>query len=74
MQSAYPVLSKLREKKTTVTVIETAEILGISRTAAYLAVKAGDIPSIRIGRRRLIPLAALETLLNNAALSAPKPN
>jgi excisionase family DNA binding protein len=43
----------------TLTVEEAAELLGISRGSAYQAVRAGDIPSIRIGRRVLIPRARL---------------
>jgi excisionase family DNA binding protein len=41
----------------------TAELLGISRAFAYEAVRRGEIPSIRIGRRILVPRAALARLL-----------
>lgn len=34
-----------------------------TRTAAYDAVRTGEIPSIRIGRRILVPVAALLRLL-----------
>ena len=37
------------------TVEQTAELLGISRGLAFTAVRAGQIPSLRIGRRILIP-------------------
>lgn len=37
------------------TVEQTARLLGISRGLAFTAVRAGDIPSIRIGRRILVP-------------------
>ena len=37
------------------TVEQTAKVLGISRGLAFTAVRAGDIPSIRIGRRILVP-------------------
>ena len=47
------------------TVSQTAELLGLGRNAAYDAVARGDIPSIRIGRRLLVPKAALENLLTN---------
>ena len=47
----------------TVTVEEAAAILGIGRTAAYEGVKRGHIPSIRVNRRVLVPLPALEALL-----------
>lgn len=47
----------------TLSVDETARLLGVGRATAYAAVKAGDIPSIRIGRRLLVPTAALRRLL-----------
>jgi len=37
------------------TVDECAELLRVSRTSAYEAVRTGQIPSVRIGRRILIP-------------------
>ena len=48
----------------TLTVEEVAATLGISRAFAYEAVRRGEIPSIRIGRRVLVPRAALERLLD----------
>jgi excisionase family DNA binding protein len=42
---------------------EAGEILGISRGSSYAAVKTGDLPVIRIGRRCIVPRAALERLL-----------
>ncbi|MDA0221347.1 MAG: helix-turn-helix domain-containing protein [Proteobacteria bacterium] len=47
------------------TVDEAAVILGIGRNAAYEGVRAGTIPSIRIGKRILIPNVALDQLLAN---------
>jgi len=49
--------------KDTITVEETAKRLGIGRNSAYEATKRGDIPSIRIGRRILVPTKALDNLL-----------
>ncbi len=46
------------------TVEEAAEFLRISRNSAYDAVKRGDIPSIRIGRRVLVPRIAFEKMLS----------
>lgn len=46
----------------TLTVEEAATLLGISRAFAYEAVGRGEIPSIRIGRRILVPKAALSRL------------
>jgi excisionase family DNA binding protein len=49
----------------TLTVDETRRKLGLSRGLIYQAIHEGQIPSIRIGRRILIPRAALEKLLAN---------
>jgi len=46
---------------------DTAKILGISRQAAFNGVKAGEIPSIRIGRRILVPRRQLIRMLEGRA-------
>jgi excisionase family DNA binding protein len=51
------------DSRLTWTVEEAADLLGISRPSAYAAVNNADIPSIRVGRRLLVPKAALEKLL-----------
>jgi excisionase family DNA binding protein len=45
---------------------EAAKILGIGRNAAYEAARRGEIPTIRIGGRILVPKAALESMLEKA--------
>jgi excisionase family DNA binding protein len=52
------------EKRLTVTVEEAAKILGIGRGLAYEAIRTGQIKSVRIGRRILVPLAPLQKMLN----------
>lgn len=51
-------------ERVTLTVDEVAALLGVHKLTVYAAVKAGDIPSIRIGNRILIPRARLEDMLN----------
>ncbi len=46
-----------------VTVPEAAAMLGISRNFAYQLVREGKLPSIRFGKRILIPRLALEKML-----------
>ena len=46
-----------------VTLNEAAVMLRISRGSAYEAAKRREIPTIRIGRRLLVPAAALERML-----------
>lgn len=54
----------MANEKLTLTVEETAELMGIGRGTAYDAVKRGEIPSIRIGRRVVVPREALLQLLS----------
>ena len=51
----------------TMDIPEFAAQLGISRNAAYEAVKRGEIPAIKIGRRFLIPADTVDRLLAEAA-------
>lgn len=48
----------------TLTVDQTAKLLGLSRNGAYEAIARGQVPSIRIGRRLLVPRTALERMLD----------
>jgi excisionase family DNA binding protein len=50
-------------KRSTYDVDEAARILGIGRSAAYEAVRRGEIPSIRLGKRVVVPRMALEKML-----------
>jgi excisionase family DNA binding protein len=53
----------------TFTVEETAALLGLSRNLAYAGVASGQIPSVKIGRRIVVPRLALERLLGSPTLS-----
>jgi excisionase family DNA binding protein len=45
------------------TVPEAAEICGVSPRLYYAALARGEVPGIRIGRRLVVPAAALEAFL-----------
>jgi excisionase family DNA binding protein len=47
----------------TLTVEEAGTLLGISRTLAYELVRRGEIPSLRLGRRVVVPVRALERMV-----------
>lgn len=49
------------------TVDEVAELLGVSRATAYEGIRTGEIPHIKVGRRILVPRAALAAMLEKAA-------
>jgi excisionase family DNA binding protein len=56
----------MSDDRLTLTVDEARRLLGLSRELAYAAVRSGEIPSIRIGRRLLVPRKALLAMLDRA--------
>jgi excisionase family DNA binding protein len=52
------------DERVVLTVEEAGKLLGISRQSAYNAVKNGEIPTIKIGRRILVPRVQLDRMLN----------
>ena len=53
--------------RATYSVGEVAEMLGLSRRAIYDAVERGELRSVAIGRRRLIPRRVIDELLGDGA-------
>ena len=56
-----------QENKLTYSVIEMAELLGIGRSKAYELVRSGTVPSLRLGKRIVIPKLALSRFLAECA-------
>lgn len=56
-----------RNTRQTLTIPETAQLLGIGRNQGYEAARRGQIPTIKIGKRLLVPLVALERLLEGTS-------
>ena len=54
------------EERLTLTVDEAAQALGISRALAYELIARYELPSLRLGRRIVVPRRALEVLLAQA--------
>jgi len=53
------------------TIPEAGEICGLSRGSAYAAAKAGQLPVVWIGRRGIVPRAALEAMLDVVPVTQP---
>jgi excisionase family DNA binding protein len=53
----------LSELPALLSVEQACELLGLSRSAGYRAVAAGDLPSVRFGCRLYVPTARLLELL-----------
>ena len=60
----------MRPRRLTMSVEEASEALGISRSLAYELVRRGEIPSLRLGRRIVVPVRGLEALVEQAAAIA----
>lgn len=56
----------MSETRLTLTVEEAAVVLGISRGLAYDLVRRGEIPHLRLGRRLVVPVRAIEALLEGS--------
>jgi excisionase family DNA binding protein len=56
----------MSEGRLVVTITEAAQLLGISRGLAYELARVGQLPSLRLGRRLVVPRAALLTWLERA--------
>ena len=55
----------MTDDRLTLTVDEAADLLGISRSLAYEVVRLGELPSLRLGRRILIPRRAIYELVED---------
>lgn len=51
----------------TMSVEEAAKLLGVGRGTAYEAARRGELPTIRLGRRLLVPRARLLALVEGEA-------
>jgi len=57
------------DHRITLTIEETASLLGLGRTATYEAARRGQIPSRRLGRRLVVPVPALLEWLSSDAVA-----
>ena len=60
----------MSSEKIILSVTETAYLLGLSRNSTYQGIQSGAIPSIRVGKRILVPKAALERMLECGGTNA----
>ena len=58
-----PELAPSRLRRRTYNLPEVAEMLGCSYSSVYRWAQQGEIPTVRVGRRVLVPREALDDLL-----------
>lgn len=70
MQHAKRIKGTRRHESTrecaTYTVAELAQVLGIARNGVYTALRSGKIPHFRLGRRFIVPRAAVDAWFASA--------
>ena len=66
MSQSPQIVEKDSNDSLVLTAGETARLLRLSKTTVYDQIRQGSIPSIRIGKRILIPRAALMRKLEEA--------
>ncbi len=72
MSIATRIAQKSRtEVRRTLTVEQAARELGIGRGLAYEAARRGELPTLRVGRRLLVPVVALDRLLASGGVGGP---
>lgn len=54
--------SDLVEKPLLLSVPDAARLLGVGKTFAWMLVNKGDLPSVRLGKRVLVPRAVVEQI------------
>jgi excisionase family DNA binding protein len=57
----------MTEEKLTFTVEEAGRLLGISRALAYEMARTGKLPTLRFGKRLVVPKKAVQDMLELAA-------
>lgn len=60
-------MSRTETLPPTISVERAGELLGVSRRSAYRAASRGQIPTMRVGRRLLVPTQRLLDLLGMTA-------
>jgi excisionase family DNA binding protein len=59
----------MESERLTFTVEEAGELLGISRALAYEMARTGRLPTLRFGKRIVVPKKAIENMLEHSAIS-----
>lgn len=63
-------IEKPQLKRLTLTVEEASRVLGVSTSYAYELVHRGELPCMRLGRRIVIPIRALDALIDRIVAEA----
>ena len=63
----------MRLDRLTYSIEEASRLLGVSRSHAYLLTETGELPCIRLGKRKRIAALAIEQLLMTGVIQVGEP-
>lgn len=72
-QSAQALTIETIATRPTIQIEEAAILLGVGRSTAYEAARRGELPTLRIGRRLIVPVPAFLALLGVTPGTAASP-
>jgi excisionase family DNA binding protein len=52
-----------KQERRALSIKETAQVCGLSRATLYRLLNDGKLTTIKVGARRLVPVASIDTLL-----------
>src|SRR5437773_447284 len=61
--------ARLVDSPDVLTIVEASKLLRLGRNLTYSLVREGRLRTVRVGRRLLVPRAAVEALLEGAAVT-----
>jgi excisionase family DNA binding protein len=56
-----------KQHRRALSICETAQVCGLSRATIYRLIEQKRLATLKIGARRLVPLSAIDALLNGGA-------
>lgn len=68
-----PISAQSLGDRLVLTVDEAAALLGLHRQTLRAAIDRGEVPAFRLGRRWLVPIAAIEQLLSDTGNGSAGP-
>lgn len=74
MESRLPLPNTAPLPRLLVSPEEGAEVIGVSRSRMYGLLASGEIPSLKIGKNRRIPLAEIELWIERTLEASRQPS
>jgi len=70
-QRPAPKLTVMMPTKAVLSIAEAAELLGVSDDLIYELTARGELPCVRLGRRKVIPTVAIQAVIDGSVEGFP---